>query len=395
MPGVCFYFQVHQPYRLKPYSYFDIGASHTWFDENLNAELLRKVASRCYLPANEVLLKLIKHYKGAFKVAFSITGITLEQMEHYEPAAFDSFVALAETGCVEFLAETYYHSLAGIKDEQEFRTQVAEHTKAMKHHFGQKPQVFRNTELIYNDEIGSIVHDMGYKAILAEGADDILQWRSPNFVYKHPDNDLRLLLKHYTLSDDIAFRFSDKDWSEYPVTADKFAKWCHAVSGNGETVNLFMDYETFGEHQWAETGIFAFLEALPGFIFKKKDWCFHTPSDILGKVEPKAALSFPRTTSWADKERDLSAWLSNHMQADIIEQVYELGEAVHNRNNPAILRLWRQLQTSDHLYYICTKFFEDGDVHAYFSPYDNPFDAYVNVRNVLTDLRRHVLELID
>lgn len=395
MPGICFYFQVHQPYRLKPYSFFDIGKEHTYFDDEANATILRKVAKKCYLPANAKMLELIKRFPGRFKICYSISGITIEQMKSYEPKVLDSFKALADTGQVEFLAETYYHSLAGIKDPDEFRTQVQEQVACIKKHFGQTPTIFRNTELVYQNDIGKLVHDMGFKAMLAEGADDILEWRSPNYVYKHPDCDLRLLLKNYSLSDDIAFRFSNKAWTEHPLTADKFASWCHAVNGHGETINLFMDYETFGEHQWAETGIFDFLDALPRFIFKDPDWHFETPSELIERVQPAAPIQFERIVSWADQERDLTAWLGNHMQEDAIARLYEISDAVRERNNPAMLKLWRRLQTSDHLYYMCTKFFADGDVHAYFSPYDNPYDAYINFKNVLSDLSEHVLGLAE
>lgn len=393
MPSICFYFQVHQPYRLRPYSYFDIGNRHTYFDDDVNRLILRKVAENCYLPANHKMLDLIKRFQGAFRIAYSITGITVEQMIQYEPRAYQSFVDLAKTGCVEFLGETFYHSLAGIKDEAEFQIQVEEHGKAMKHHFGWTPSVFRNTELIYSNRIGELVHRMGFKAAVAEGADDILEWRSPNFVYKHPQNDLSLLLKNYRLSDDIAFRFSNSAWNEFPLTADKFASWCHAISGNGETVNLFMDYETFGEHQWAASGIFDFLDALPDYILKHPDWCFRTPAEVVEKVAPVAPMSYNRIVSWADQERDLTAWLGNHMQQDALEQLYQMAETVRTRNNPAMLKLWRRLQTSDHLYYMCTKFFSDGDVHAYFSHYENPYDAYINFKNVLSDLREHVLAM--
>jgi len=393
MHGVCFYFQVHQPYRLKPYSYFDIGNEHTYLDDDANGTIMRKVARKCYLPANRKMLELIKRHKGTFKIAYSISGITIEQMKQFEPEVLESFVALAKTGCVEFLGETYYHSLAVLKDEEEFRLQVEAHSQLIEKYFGQRPTVFRNTELIYSDRIGQVVWDMGFKAMLAEGADDILEWRSPTFTYHHPENDLVLLLKNYRLSDDIAFRFSNREWDAFPLHADTFANWCHGISGNGHVVNLFMDYETFGEHQWENTGIFQFLDALPKFILAREGWHFWTPSEVVAKVPPVAPLSYGRTVSWADQERDLTAWLGNHMQEDAIDELYSLGQDVRARNNPAMLRLWRCLQTSDHLYYMCTKFFADGDVHAYFSPYHNPYDAYINYKNVLRDLRENVLEI--
>lgn len=393
MHGICFYFQVHQPYRIRPYSYFEIGKEHTYLDDEANGAIMRKVARKCYLPANRKMLELIERHQGAFKIAYSVSGITLEQMREFEPEVLESFVALAETGCVEFLGETYYHSLAVLADEEEFRLQVQAHSQAMDHYFGQKPSIFRNTELIYSDHIGKVVHDMGFRAMLAEGADDILEWRSPTFTYRHPDNDLVLLLKNYSLSDDIAFRFSNREWDAFPLTADKFASWCHGISGNGHVVNLFMDYETFGEHQWENTGIFHFLDALPRYILARDDWHFWTPSEVVDKFEPVAPLAYERTVSWADQERDLTAWLGNHMQEDAIAELYAMADEVRTRNNPAMLKLWRRLQTSDHLYYMCTKFFADGDVHAYFSPYQNPYDAYINYKNVLRDLREYVLEI--
>lgn len=393
MQGVCFYFQVHQPYRLKPYSYFDIGNEHTYLDDDANGTIMRKVARKCYLPTNKKMLELIERHQGAFKIAYSISGITIEQMRQFEPEVLETFVALADTGCVEFLGETYYHSLSVLADEEEFRLQVKAHSDLMEQCFGQRPTIFRNTELIYNNRIGEVVADMGFKAMLAEGADDILEWRSPTFTYQHPQRDLLLLLKNYRLSDDIAFRFSNQAWDAFPLTADKFASWCHGIHDNGHVVNLFMDYETFGEHQWENTGIFHFLDALPAHILEKENWCFWTPSEVVAQVPPVAPLSYERTVSWADQERDLTAWLGNHMQEDAIEELYAIAQEVRGRNNPAMLKLWRCLQTSDHLYYMCTKFFADGDVHAYFSPYQNPYDAYINYKNVLRDLREHVLEM--
>ena len=352
---------------------------------------MQKVSSKCYIPTNKLMLDLIRRHNGAFRVAYSITGVAIEQMLKYAPEALESFIDLSKTGCVEFLAETYYHSLSSITDPLEFRQQVKMHSALMEKFFGQRPSVFRNTELIYNDQIGDLVAAMGYKAIIAEGADDILQWRSPHFVYRKPGCDLRLLLKSYRLSDDVAFRFSDKSWSEHPLTATKFAKWVHAISGNGETLNLFMDYETFGEHQWSSSGIFEFLNALPSEILKYGDWNFLTPSQVIERYQPVAELNFPRLVSWADVDRDITAWHGNKMQKSSLAQIYSLGKDVRKRNNPSTSDFWRRLQTSDHFYYMCTKWFADGDVHAYFNPYKSPYEAFINYMNVLTDFREYVL----
>ena len=391
MPSVCFYFEVHQPYRVRAYDAFQIGESHDYFDEKLNRDVLRKVAHKCYLPANAAMLRLIERHKGRFRCAYSITGVALEQMQAYAPEVIDSFKRLVATGCVEMVAETYYHSLSVLYDESEFKEQVAMHGRLMKQLFGVTPTVFRNTELIYDDHIGRVVSGMGFKGIIAEGPDDVLDWRSPNFVYRTPGTDMALLLKNYRLSDDIAFRFSNKSWADFPLTADKFANWVHGVSGNGDTVNLFMDYETFGEHQWHETGIFEFLDHMPSAVMRHGDWDFKTPSEVIDSYPKIADMHFHRTTSWADAERDLTAWRGNEMQWRALERIFTLGERIKRRNNPALLSLWRKLTTSDHFYYMCTKWFSDGDVHAYFSPYDSPYEAFINYMNAVRDLEEHVL----
>ncbi|MBI3535692.1 MAG: alpha-amylase [Deltaproteobacteria bacterium] len=393
MPSVCFYFQVHQPLRLKHYPYFHVGNDHTYFDRTGNQSIFLKVAHKSYLPTNKLLLELIRTHRNAFKVAFSITGVAIEQMRRFCPEVLDSFKELAQTGCVEFLAETYYHSLSSIYDETEFSEQIDKHIGMINLLFHQTPKIFRNTELINSDAISAMVERKGFQAMLAEGADDILEWRSPCFVYQRNGGTLKYLLKSYKLSDDIAFRFSNQSWSEFPLTAPKFANWVHNVSGNGQVVNLFMDYETFGEHQWSSTGIFEFLKALPAEILQHKDWNFLTPSEVIQTYPPVASLSFPRIVSWADLERDLTAWQGNHMQKAALRQVYEFAQEMRNRNNPVALDLWRKLQISDHFYYMCTKWFSDGDVHAYFNPYQNPYEAFINYMNVLTDFRKNVLHL--
>ena len=394
MPSVCFYFQVHQPYRLRRYTFFDIGRDHFYEDENANCDILLKVARKSYLPMNQLLLDLIRRYDGRFKVAFSLTGTVLDQFSQWAPEVLESFQALAATGCVEFLAETDAHSLAFLFSREEFKEQVRLHDSRIQELFGQTPRVFRNTELIYNNDLAKTVEEMGYKGILAEGADMVLGWRSPNFVYQ-PSTclDLKLLLKNYRLSDDIAFRFSNREWPEFPLTAEKFASWAHASNAAGEVLNLFMDYETFGEHQWASSGIFEFMNALPECVMSHPDFDFKTPSEVVDSLAPMARLDVPLYVSWADAERDLTAWLGNDLQNDAIESLYRLEPKVRAVNRPELLRTWRRLQTSDHFYYMCTKWFSDGDVHKYFNPYDSPYDAYINYMNVLGDfeltLRQH------
>lgn len=386
MASVCFYFQVHQPYRLRHYTIFDNGPDY--FDEAKNAQVCRKVAQKCYLPTNRLLLELIRAYEGRFKVSFSATGVVLEQFKEYAPEVLASFQALAETGCVEFLAETYHHSLSFLHSPSEFAAQVQAHKELTQELFGQTPRVFRNTELIYNNALAETIERMGgFKAILAEGADHILGYRSPNYIYQPPNTSgLKLLLKNYRLSDDIAFRFSNPHWNEWPLRAGKFAQWINAVNGNGFAVNLFVDYETFGEHQWEDTGIFDFLRSLPDEVLKHPDNNFMTPSEVADAYEAVDTVDVPHLISWADTERDLSAWLGNAMQQNAIAQLYSLERAVKQADDPDLLEDWRKLQTSDHFYYMCTKWFADGDVHKYFNPYDSPYDSYINFMNVMDNL---------
>jgi alpha-amylase len=386
MASVCFYFQVHQPFRLRRFSIFDRGADY--FDNPINQELLRKVAAKCYLPTNAVLLELLERYAGRFRVAFSLSGPVIEQFQRFAPEVLDSFRRLAETGSVEFLAETYYHSLAFLYSRREFVEQVELHRQLMRRLFHQTPTVFRNTELIYNNELGKAAAELGYKAVLCEGADHLLGYRAPTFLYTPPGvPHLKLLLKNYRLSDDIAFRFSNRTWAEFPLTADKFARWVHQVNGNGCVVNLFLDYETFGEHQWAETGIFDFLRYLPAEVLKLPENDFKTPSECAAAYETSGEYDVPHMISWADTERDLSAWLGNAMQSNALHELYRLEPLVKQRGDEALLHDWRRLQTSDHFYYMSTKHFADGDVHKYFNPYDSPYDAFINFMNVLDNLR--------
>ena len=388
MVAVCFYFQVHQPYRMRKYPVFDVGKNSDYFDHDKNAGIMRKVAEKCYLPANRTIMDLIKHTGGRFKASYSISGIALDQFQEYAPEVIKSFQDLMDTGCVEMLDETYYHSLAFLYSRREFRKQVEMHRKKIKELFDYKPKVFRNTELVYNNQLAYNVEEMGYSGVLAEGAERVLGWRSPNYVYRPKGTKkIKMLLKNYKLSDDIAFRFSERSWKEWPLTADKFASWVSAVNGSGNTVNLFMDYETFGEHQWEDSGIFNFLRHLPHEILKHTDNRFMTPSEVMDAYEPVAELDVPHVVSWADVERDLSAWLGNSMQKSAAEALYRLEEEVGRTGDKKLLEDWRRLQTADHLYYMCTKWFNDGDVHKYFNVYERPHDSYIAFMNVLTDFR--------
>ncbi|MFT7615519.1 MAG: alpha-amylase [Candidatus Woesearchaeota archaeon] len=388
MVTVCFYFQVHQPFRLRHYSVFDIGKNTNYYDDEKNRAIANKVAQKCYLPTNKLMLDLIKRTGGKFRIAYSISGVALEQFEKYCPEVLETFKDLAKTGSVEFLAETYYHSLSFLYSKTEFLEQVKKHEDTLKRLLGvEKPTTFRNTELIYNNELAKFIEDQGYKAIIAEGADHVMGWKSPSFVHTPVTcTKLKLLLKNYKLSDDIAFRFSNKGWEEWPLTAEKFTHWVNAYNGNGETLNLFMDYETFGEHQWEDTGIFQFLEALPFEILKNPDNNFKTPSEVAQIYDSHGELDVHHTISWADMERDLSAWLGNKMQDTSIEQLYAIEERVKKTKNPELIESWRKLTTSDHFYYMCTKWFADGDVHKYFNPYDSPYDSFIAFMNVLNDL---------
>lgn len=387
MASVCFYFQVHQPFRLRHYTVFD--RSPRYFDEFKNASICRKVANKCYLPTNRLLLDVIRRNEGRFRIAFSLTGVVIEQFQKYCPEVMSTFDALADTGCVEFLAETYYHSLSFLYSRDEFLEQINKHTDTMERLFGQNVRVFRNTELIYNNRLAEIIESVDrFDGIITEGADHILGHRNSNFVYRPVGcNRLRLLLKNYSLSDDIAFRFGNRNWKEYPLMADKFAGWINKVNGNGQVVNLFMDYETFGEHQWQDTGIFDFMRHLPEEILKHPDNDFKTPSEVIDAFEPVDVIDVPHIISWADMERDLSAWLGNAMQSNALHEVYKLEKLVKQTCNQELLDDWRKLQTSDHFYYMCTKYFSDGDVHKYFNPYESPYDSYINFMNVLNNLK--------
>lgn len=394
--AIVLYLHVHQPYRIRHYTVFDAATKHDYFDAPLdsnasNERILKKVAEKSYLPTNERLLKMLEANPD-FKLSLSITGTVIEQLEKWSPEALESFKRLTETGRVEIVAETYHHSLAFFYSRPEFEMQVDMHRRKIEEIFDQTPQIFRNTELSYNNDLAYWADKAGFKGILTEGWDPILQWRSPNFVYRPTyTNNIKLLMKNYKLSDDVAFRFGDQNWAEYPLTADKFAHWM-SEDQKATNFNLFMDYETFGEHQWEASGVFDFLEHLPKEWLKTEGNTFMTVSEVIDSFEPVDRMDIPQTVTWADSERDLTAWLGNALQTSSIQALYELQDAVIGTGDLALIDDWRKLQTSDHFYYMCTKWFNDGDVHAYFSPYDTPYEAYMNFMNAFHDLKFRLSE---
>lgn len=396
--SIVLYMHAHQPQRVRPYSVFDTANDHNYFDNPNwesgahNEKIFRKIAEKSYLPTNAILSELLDQYPE-FCLSLSITGTLIEQAEKWGQDVIDSFKCLIDTGRVEILAETYYHTLAFFYSRSEFENQVQTHKQKIQELFGQTPQVFRNTELAYNNDLAYWADRAGYKGILAEGWDPILGWRSPNFVYRpsYTDN-IRLLLKNYKLSDDIAFRFSNQDWTEWPLDADKYTHWLNAATEDQPIMNLFMDYETFGEHQWEDTGVFEFFRHLPEKWLARAGNGFATVSEAIDQNQAVDFIDMPYTVTWADTERDLTAWLGNSMQQEALRHLYDLEERILQTGDDSLLSDWRNLQTSDHVYYMCTKWFNDGDVHAYFSPYDSPYDAFLYFMNVLRDVRWRISE---
>lgn len=385
MKAVCFYFQIHQPFRLKRYRFFDIGNDHYYYDDYSNEEIITRVAHKSYIPAAETLLRMIQESKGAFRCALSISGTALEQCEQYVPEFIDLLKKLAETGKVEFLAETYAHSLSSLTDPEEFREQVKFHDAKIYELFGQRPKVFRNTELVYCDDIAPMIYDMGYKGCITEGAKHILGWKSPDYVYAAAAcPKLKLLLKNDKLSDDISFRFSNPSWEAYPLTADKYIDWIAQTPAENQIVNLFMSLDTFGELQPRESGIFQFLEALPRFA-AERGIDFWTPSEVVSKCKAVDTLEVLHPISWADEARDISAWLGNKLQNEAFQKLYSVSERVRLCSDRRLKQDWQYLQGSDHFFYMSTKHMADGAAHAMFSPYETPFEAFTNYMNVLAD----------
>lgn len=396
--GIVLYLHVHQPLRVREYSIFDTAQKHNYFDSQDtascdcdNERIFRKVADKSYRPMNALLERLLTTYPD-FKVSLSITGTFIEQAEKWAPDVLESFKRLTGTGQVEIVSETYYHSLAFFYSRTEFERQVDMHRRKIHELFGLTPTVFRNTELAYNNDLAAWAESKGYKGILAEGWDPVLEWRSPNHVYRPAGTqNISLLLKNYRLSDDLAFRFSNQAWEQWPLTADMYSEWTNASITDSPLVNLFMDYETFGEHQWADTGIFDFFESFTKKWLDNPENTFYTASEAINIYPPTGEISMPHTVTWADSERDLTAWLGNSMQQEALRHLYALEDDILRTGDMDLIADWRRLQTSDHVYYMCTKWFTDGDVHAYFSPYQSPYDAFLYFMNVLRDVRYRLM----
>lgn len=396
--GVVLYLHIHQPLRVRDYSVFDTAERHDYFgpfteSHRNNKEIFEKVAEKSYRPMAKRLLETLNNYPE-FKISLSITGTFIEQALAWAPDVLDAFRVLVATGRCEILAETYYHSLAFFYSREEFERQVAKHHEAIKKYFGYTPTAFRNTELSYNNALAKWADAAGYKAIVAEGWDPILCWRSPNNVYRPVDTEqIKLLMKNYRLSDDVAFRFGNKAWEEYPLSAEKYSAWLEtSLDTDGEIINLFMDFETFGENVWADTGIFEFFSEFVAKWLAKPNHTFYTVSEAADEFDAVDTIDNPDTTTWADAERDLSAWLGNQMQQEAMRYLYELEPDILRTRDEELINDWRRLTTSDHAYYMCTKYFTDGDVHAYFSPYNSPYEAFLYFMNALRDVRYRIYD---
>lgn len=396
--GIVLYLHVHQPWRVRDYTVFDTAENHDYFgpfseSHRNNKEIFEKVANKSYRPMTKLLKELLDTHPD-FKVSLSITGTLLEQAERWGPDVIDSFKALVDTGRCEIVAETYYHSLAFFYSRSEFEHQVEKHRQKIRDTFGVETSVFRNTELSYDNNLAHWADEFGFKGVLSEGWDPILGWRSPNYVYKPVGTkNIKLLMKNYRLSDDVAFRFSNRAWEEFPLTADKYDNWVNTALGDdGEVINLFMDFETFGENIWEDTGIFSFFRDFVGRWLANPANTFYTASEACEAFEVADEIDTPYTTTWADTERDLSAWLGNGMQHEAMRHLYDLESDIIRTKDEALISDWRRLTTSDHAYYMCTKYFTDGDVHAYFSPYESPYDAFLYFINALRDVRFRLYE---
>ena len=390
--SICIYFQIHHPERLRKYQFFDIGKKHNYFDNYANRSELEDLAENCYLPANALLLELIKKYEGKFKVAFSISGSAIDKLEMHTPEVIRSFQELAQTGQVEFLAETYSHSLASLsEDTDEFELQVKRHSAAIKELFGKKPVTFRNTSLIYSDKIGKRVANLGFKTMLTDGAKHVLGWKSPNFVYKNAlDENLNLLLKNSKLSDDIAIRFSDRNWSEYPLTSEKYVDWVSHSLQDTEVLNLFMNYEVIGHYNRAESGIFDFLRYFIQQIAENPNYQFLLPKEVTKKHTAKDILPVPYPISWTDEERDITSWLGNELQKEAFTELFKIQPLVKKKKNAELNEDYSRLQASEHFYFMRTKLFSGADYHKYILPYESPYEAFINYMNVLSDFIERV-----
>lgn len=390
--GIVLYLHVHQPWRVRNYDIFDVASKHNYFSESASPDqdnelIFHKIANKSYKPMNHLLEKLLNDHPD-FKVSLSITGTFIEQAEQFDPGILDSFRRLVDTGRVEILSETYHHSLAFFYDRNEFEAQVERHRQKIREVFGVETRVFRNTELAYNNELAKWADDHGFNGIIAEGWDDVLGWRSPNYVYRPVNTgNIKLLMKNYRLSDDIAFRFSDRGWADWPLTADKYHRWASTALEDAPLLNLFMDYETFGEHQWAEDGIFEFFEQFVRHWVSRPDQKFYTISEAIEANEPQGEISVTQTVTWADSERDLSAWLGNNLQHEAMKYIYDMTERVLRTGDGQLIDDWRKLQTADHVYYMSTKHADDGSIHSYFSPYSSPYEAFLNYMNAIRDIR--------
>ena len=388
MKAVNLNFQIHQPFRYRKYRFFDIGNDAYYYDDFANETFMRKVADQTYLPANKIILEQIKKHEGKFKVTFSLSGTAIDQFKLYAPDVIDSFAELAATGCVEFLSETYSNSLVSMADGDLFQSQVKAHDDLIEELFGQRPKVFKNSELIYSDEIGDLVHRMGFEAMITEGAKHILGWKSPNYLYCNALNPrLKVLMRNFRFSDDLSFKFSNKGWNEFPLTSEKYAGWMASLPKEEEVVSIFINYETFGQLQHKNSGIFSFLENLPEAILKTGVLQFSTPTEIINNLQPVSAIHVPFPMSWADEERDLSAWLGNELQKEAFNKLYQLKDQMRKCTDATMLKDWDYLQTNDHLYFMCTKFFSDGEVLKHFNPYGTPYEAFINYMNVLSDFK--------
>lgn len=388
MKSICLFFQVHNPIRLKIYRFFDIGNDHYYYDDFTNEYTIRDLAEKCYLPTNEMLLELFNVLEGKLKVSFSISGIVLEQLELYAPEVIDSFQKLAKTGCVEFVSETFSHTLASLVDPEVFKVQVKMHKQKIIGLFRQKPVAFINTEMIYSDQIGEHIANLGFNTVLTEGPKHILGWKSPNYLYVNALNPrLKVLMRNFKLSDDISFRFSDAGWAEFPLTAEKFLDWISGTSPNEEVFNLFMNYETFGKRQTTESGVFEFFKSLSQQVVACSTLKFSTPSEIAEELQPVSAVSVPKAISWADEERDITPWIGNAMQKEAFKKLYALSRKIERCNYNDLLNDWNYLQSSDHFLFMSTKFNLQSNSLKLNNPYDSPYEAFMNYMNILSDFK--------